>query len=116
MINKIKLLLVLMIIAGCDLPLPPPPPPVVKSPHIKVIKNEATVEGVSLKIMYSNNDDNVACSVDINTIESLQNYKKELEFLMTQLDEAEERMKIYEQSKPTEIDVTGISKNASSSP
>ncbi len=110
---KFSIALFLLLSLGCDTPPKVIPPPT--HPHVKFSKDENTTTGVCVTIIYTNNDDVPNCRVFINKLEELSAYKKELEFLMLQLEDAEKRMQIYEQSDPTKIDVTGVPTNSSSS-
>lgn len=67
-------------------------------PEIKVERNETT-SAVSITVSYINhsNPHNSRVSyVTIDTPEKLNQYRKQAEFLLSQLDEAEKRMKIRE--------------------
>lgn len=93
----------LVLVIGCDgvkfpkQPAPPPPP----QPTILVI-NELTEDPGSsvVRIEYYNHNytESCRCYTTINDIEKLQHYKKQAKFLLEQLEEAEKRMQIQEQT------------------
>jgi hypothetical protein len=80
---------------GCHPEQAPPPPP---QPEIRVERAE-TADGVSLTIKYKNHPygQNEHPKTVIDTPEKLTNYKRQVQFLLSQLEEAEKRMSVHEQ-------------------
>lgn len=80
------------------------PAPVVKKeeiPQITVDRTETT-DGVTVRIRYEvlNKPEGHSNSVfTLTDLKSLQDYKQKVSFLLNQLEEAEKRMKVREQSE-----------------
>lgn len=98
-ILTITTLSVLIIIAGCqNVPrgaFSPPPP----KPSIFIERGETVTGNASITISYKWHTVREGQNpyVFLNTLEQIQNYKKEVDFLASQLDEVEQRMQVHEQ-------------------
>jgi len=102
------LLLVFLGMLGCESspPTPPPPPP---KPTIRVERQE-DVNGVVLIIWYddhhrdhlgNHNYTGPYARFCVSNKEELQEYKRQLEFLLSQIEEVEKRMTVHEPEGPT---------------
>lgn len=99
-----KLILVLLVFCiGCK-PKPkpnlPPPPPKLPLIQYELIEN---VDGVEFKITYFfhyNNGENWV-NTKLMNLEDVARYKKQVEFLLVQLEEVEKKMALHEQLKET---------------
>jgi hypothetical protein len=84
------------LLVGCSKHRSPEPKPPPLKPTIKVEKIEGT-ESIGLKIrffyLHKYYDD---VWVDLNSLEDLRDYKREVEFLLNRIEEAERRMEIHE--------------------
>lgn len=85
--------------SGCEVPVAPPPP----KPTIMVEQFE-TNESSSLKVSYVNHywSTSEQPHIIINNLDELNHYRKEVEFLMKRLDEAEQKMNIREPEAPVD--------------
>lgn len=90
-------LLSLVFLTGCPSePRQKPPPP---QPEIKVERSERT-GAVVVTVYYLNHNRQQNCGnsyATVSTLEEIRAYKKQAEFLVSQLDEAEKRMATNEQ-------------------
>lgn len=88
-------LLIAAIFLGCaDETTAPPPPP---KPTIKVELNEVGQVMVSFIHMKGTTDKyEYHSEVELHTLADLRAYKKQVDFLVKQLDEAERQMEIHE--------------------
>ena len=86
----------LAVLAGCgpaDPNYKPPPPP---QPEIRVERIESPA-GITVKVEYGHHSS--TSYVKLDTLQKLQAYRKQVEFLSTQLEEAEKRMAVREQAE-----------------
>lgn len=83
-------------LTGCEAAPRPAPP----QPEIRVERSESTSDGVSITVRYLNHEtgNNYAHTV-LNNPEKLQQYKKQVSFLLTQIEDAEKRMTVHEVAK-----------------
>lgn len=96
-----RLILVLLIFCiGCPKPAPKPTPPPPPAPLIQCDLYE-NVDGIEIKVnyFYHYNNNKAWVNVDLKNLEEVQKYKKQVEFLLTQLEDFEKRMTIHEQLK-----------------
>ena len=90
-------LLTLACLTGCPAPVERKEP----IPQITVDRTETT-DGVTVRIRYeviNKPQGHSDSSFTLNNLKSLQDYKQKVSFLLNQLDEAEKRMKVREQSE-----------------
>jgi hypothetical protein len=96
------LLLSLLVVAGCAQKVQPPPPPP-PMPSIEVEEHE-TNGGVMIRVIYLNhNSYNNVANVSLEKLDSLRNYKKEVEFLLKRIEETEQKMSIHEDQPKTKV-------------
>ncbi len=81
------------VFVGCGPSEPRPAPP---APEIRVERSESSGRGVTVKVHYSHQDGGSSSMVTLDSPEKLQEYKKQVSFLLTQLEEAEKRMQVHE--------------------
>ena len=100
--RKGLLLAIVLMVSGCDKePKPEPPPP--PKPSIRVERQE-DVKGVKLVIWYDNHHQESLgnhrylpyVSFQIGDEADLREYKKQLEFALSQIEEIEQRMIVHE--------------------
>jgi hypothetical protein len=88
-----------VLMPGCG----PTQRPAAPEPEIKVERTETT-NGASIIVRYVNHDmdsaGNVRARVVLDSPEKLQQYKKQVLFLLNQLDEAEKRSNVHEPPTP----------------
>lgn len=97
---KYIVLALTFLLVGCGL-VPQPSPP--KKPQIIFTRTEGVNFGITLNICYNyhtpvtNSQNRIyAVATSLNTAEKIADYKKQIELMVTQLDEASHRMKILE--------------------
>lgn len=83
------------VVAGCGPADPNSKPP---QPEIRVERTEAPT-GILVKVEYGHHSGGSNNYVKLDTLQKLQSYRKQVEFLSAQLEEAEKRMSVREQSE-----------------
>ena len=91
--RRILFVAALLTMVGCNQPKPKPPP----APSISVEEIDTTeYTGVTVYYKYHSRPQNSAPYVTLNSPEEIQEYRKQVEFLLKRLDEAEGRMNVHE--------------------
>ena len=87
--GSIALVLCMLCISGCEEVIPPPP-----IPKIEVEAHDTTEQsGVTVKY-YDHHTHGNPTTVTLNSPEEVEEYKKQVEFLLKQLEDAERKMAI----------------------
>lgn len=86
-------------LTGCEATPRPAPP----QPEIRIERTESATDGVSLAVRYlyhtSDSASNCQARVVLDSPEKLQQYKKQVMFLLNQIEDAEKRMNVHEAAK-----------------
>jgi hypothetical protein len=84
--------------SGCNRPSEPLPPPTIE------VQRTDTTEAAGITVMFRSHSINEQrkCWVTLNSPEEIEQYKKQVEFLLSRLDETLTRMNVHEQP-PKEV-------------